>query len=192
MESSPALATATDTSFANLRMILRALLAALGGWRMEAVVAVEVYRRVSRSIGKIERLLVRFRAGKLWRMPKRDAAPARPVRGAGVGPRLPRRFGWLMKLGGCQAAGFGAQLQTVLSTPELAELLVASPQAGRILRPWCRALAVELPGMADKAPAERGAVRRRRAPRAKPEPFRIPFPRGVLSVARRQGFGKAC
>jgi hypothetical protein len=77
----------------------------------------------------------------------------------------------------------------VLQSPEMAALLAASPQAGRILRPLCRALAFELPGLPPR-PKAKPRPRRPRAARPKPEPFRIPLPRGVISAARRAGFGK--
>ena len=82
-------------------------------------------------------------------------------------------------------------MQTLLSTPEMTELLAAAPQAGRVLRPLCRALAIELPGVTGpprKPPSERPKAKRK--PRPKPEPFRIPMPRGVISAARRAGFWK--
>jgi hypothetical protein len=103
---------------------------------------------------------------------------------------LPRRFGWLVKAGTHEAAIVGLKMVAVLSTPEMAEMLASSEQARRVLRPLCRALAVELPWTVDKVRVE--GTPRRRKPRVKPEPFRIPLPRGVLSAARRQGFGKMC
>jgi hypothetical protein len=79
-------------------------------------------------------------------------------------------------------------------------LLLAAPRAGRILRPVCRMLAVDmsllLPGTAGAAPEVAPedvpvVVRKRvRAPRPRVDWGRIPLPRGVLSAARRQGFGK--
>jgi len=104
------------------------------------------------------------------------------------------RFGWLVQAGKHQAAAFGLQLQTVLTTPEMSKLLAASPQARRILRPLCRALAVELPGISEppRTRADGARPKRPRKPRPKPEPFKIPLPRGVLSWARREGFGKLC
>jgi hypothetical protein len=41
-----------------------------------------------------------------------------------------------------EAACFGGQLRHLLSDPEMAALLRAAPQAGRLLRPLCRILAV--------------------------------------------------
>ena len=187
MDSAPPFSP-SETVSANLRLILRGILAALGMWRVEPKPAMVLYNRISGIFGRIERMLVRFRAGRLWRVTQKGAAQRRSaLRTPAIA--LPRRFGWLVQAGGHQAAGFGLQLQTVLNTPEMVELLAASPQAGRILRPLCRALAMELPGMA--APARRATTKRRvRKPRVKPEPFKIPLPRGVLSWARREGFGK--
>jgi hypothetical protein len=175
---------------ATWQAILCALLAAIGGFGLGAAQGVALYRRVSLIRVRIERMMVRFRAGKLWRVsgraPAGDGAIHKRI------DTLPRRFGWLVIAGGHRAAGFGSQIHTVLNTPEMAELLAASPQAVRVLRPLCRALAIEIPGEVAE-PRERKVRRvRERKPRPKPEPFRIPLPRGVLTAARRQGFGKLC
>jgi hypothetical protein len=69
MDSAPPL-SATETISANLRTIMRALLGALGAWRLEPAVAVAAYGRISATFCKIERMLVRFQAGKLWRLPR--------------------------------------------------------------------------------------------------------------------------
>jgi hypothetical protein len=170
-----------------LRLILRGLLAALGGFGLEAMRGLILYRRISAISGRIERMLVRFRAGRLWRISQRKAR----VGAFACGERtLPRRFGWLVQAGGHRAAAFGSQLQAVLNTEEMSALLAASPQAGRLLRPLCRALAVALP--ASSAAPRPTATRRWAAPIRRPEPekFRIPLPRGVLAAARREGFGK--
>jgi len=192
MDSAPPFSP-SETVSANLRLILRGILAALGMWRVEPKPAMVLYNRISGIFGRIERMLVRFRAGRLWRVTQKGAAQRRSaLRTPAIA--LPRRFGWLVQAGGHQAAGFGLQLQTVLNTPEMVELLAASPQAGRILRPLCRALAMEVPGVSE-APRQRanaGRPKRPRKPRPKPEPFKIPLPRGVLSWARREGFGKLC
>jgi hypothetical protein len=95
--------------------------------------------------------LVRFRAGKLWRMPTPTAERASrcgAIRQANC--TLPRRFGWLVKLGGYRAAVYRTQLELVLQSPDMAELLAAAPQAARIMRPLCRALALEWPTPAPK------------------------------------------
>jgi hypothetical protein len=155
---------------------------------------------------KMERLAARFAAGRLWRVDART-----PRSGTGVGraacrdarKALPVRFGWLVRQVGWQAAGFGGQLRTVLETPEMVALLEACPQAGRILRPVCRMLAVEVSllripkavavGVTDSAPrrVEVEVVAKKRTPASKVvEPWRVPLPRGVMAAARRQGYGK--
>ena len=187
MDSAPTLST-SETVSANLRMILRGILAALGMWKVQPKRAFVLFGRINGIFARIERMLVRFRAGKLWRVTPRAITPKRQPRSK-PDVVMPRRFGWLVQAGGHQAASFGLQLQTELNTPEMVALLAACPQAGRILRPLCRALAVEVPGMA--TPARRATRKPRiRKPRPKPEPFKIPLPRGVLSWARREGFGK--
>ena len=172
-------------------MILRGLLAAMGGWGLEPVRALILYRRIGGIAGRIERMLVRFRAGRLWRVTHRVTRVG-AIRRANC--TLPRRFGWLVQAGGHRAAAFGAQIQAVLAAPEMVELLAASPQAARMLRPLCRALAVALPGSVaqPRQPATLGGEMPtgRRRPRAAAEAFRIPLPRGALSAARRAGFGK--
>jgi hypothetical protein len=178
----------SDPIRAALRTILRGVMAALGAWGLEAEIAVLLHRRIAHVAARIERMLARFRAGRLWRVAERKARVGAIRRGRI--DALPRRFGWLVVAGGHRAAGFGSQLRAVLAEPEMAALLAASPAAVRVLRPLCRALALELPCFADTPRAPRPA--RPREPRPRPEPFRIPLPRGVLSAARREGFGKLC
>ena len=110
---------------------------------------------------------------------------------------LPHRFGWLVRAAGWRAAGYGSQLQAALLSPEVIELLEAAPQAARVLRPLCRMLGVDLralePGVAlvFEAPVVVVAVKKRvRRPRESMQIGRIPWPRGVISWARREGFGK--
>jgi hypothetical protein len=166
-------------------------------WKLEGVVAVLVHRRINTAVGRIERLLVRFRAGKLRQRAKRTAivlATEKRERVARKQPaiRLPRTFGWLVKVGKHQAVGCGLQLKTVLETPEMVELLAAAPQAMRILRPKCRALAIELPWVVDqpRKPREKKPRKPRRRTYAIAADFNPPLPRGVLAWARREGFGK--
>ena len=187
MESSTSL-SASETVSANLRVILRGILAVLGMWGLEHGLTRTLYGKINGTFDRIERMLVRFRAGRLWRVTQRVVVQRRCRRVAGRGPAHPRRFGWLVIAGGHQAAGFGLQLQTVLNTPEMVAMLAASPQARRVLRPLCRALAVEVPGVsgAPRKVEDHERPKRIRASRPKPEPFKIPLPRGVLSWVRRE------
>jgi hypothetical protein len=187
------LATAApETARSTLRAILRGLMAAIGLFGLPAEQGVFLHRRIAGIAAQVERLLVRFRAGRLWRVAERKGRVG-AIRRRRI-ETLPKRFGWLVIAGGHRAAGFGCQLEALLREPEMVALLDAAPQARTALRPLCRALAVILPGETPRETAQDSdapPVRRRR-PRPKPEPFRIPLPRGVLTAARRQGFGKLC
>jgi hypothetical protein len=74
----------------------------------------------------------------------------------------------------------------VLEHPEMKALLAAAPQAARVLRPVCRALAIE--------PAVLGQVVTVRVKppvrvvREKVDTGRVPVPRGVLAWVRRDRF----
>ncbi len=180
-----------DPLAARLRLILAGLRAVLGMWGLDGRVAIAVSHRAGRAFAVIERLLARVRAG-LPAVVRHGRVC--PVAGRAARRRpelvLPRRFGWLVQAGRHQAACYGSQLQHLLAEPDMVALLEASPQARRVLRPLCRSLAIELPWTVPPARTER--IRRLRARRPKPEPFRIPLPRGMISWARREGFGKPC
>ena len=173
-----------DPITASLRLILRGLRSVLGMWGLDAPVAILMSARAGRIFGRIERMLARFRAGKLRQGMQRAACQGRRARKAGDGPALPRRFGWLVIAGKHQAVGYGSQLQHLLNEPDMAAMLNSSPQARRVLRPLLRALAVELPWTV--TPPRPPQPRKPRKPRPKPESYKIPLPRGVLTWARRE------
>ena len=169
---------------------------------MAAAMIVLVWTRVRRVEARILGLLARFQAGRL-----QVAVGKRAGRGGGgarvASARLPCGFAWLLPMVPCDAACFAGQLRTVLAEPELVALLDAAPQAARILGPLCRMLGIERSVLRVRATArparavETGAsaaapiVRARvRVGPAAVESWRIPLPRGVLSAARRAGFGK--
>ncbi len=188
----PAAHPEADPLAARLRLILAGLRALVGLWGLTPPVAIAVYNRMGRALARIERMLVRFRAGRLVAGVSRPraACPASPRAPRQKAVPAPRRFGWLVAAGGYRAACYGSQLQHLLAEPDMVALLEASPQARLVLRPLCRSLAIELPWTVPPARTER--IRRPRARRPKPEPFRIPLPRGMISWARREGFGKPC
>jgi len=195
--------SASPSPYSDLSTVLRGLRGALGGWGLRGLLSqalvLLLYRRLGVICGQMERLSQQFQAGRVWRVATRavatktDAADGRKRAVASL--RWPGQFGWLVRAASYQAAGYGCQLRAVLGRPEMVELLIAAPQAARILRPLCRMLAVETsllrPG-ADIAPVEIVPVvkARVRRPRAPVDWGRIPLPRGVLAAARRQGFGK--
>jgi hypothetical protein len=161
-----------------------------------------VHRRLGQILGRIERMVVRFQAGRVRRAGVRVAGePGVPKRKRQAGVRLwPARFAWLVRDAGWEAAGFGCQLRAVLETPEMMAFLVACPQAHRVLRPVCRMLAIETqvlrPGVevsrADAdAPVQAARVRAgRRVPLVKPDLGRVPIPRGVMAWVRRDRSAK--
>ena len=175
MDLSP---TTAETIAARLRMILLGLRSVLGMWTLDAAVVVRVSARAGMVFGRIERMLARFRAGTL-RIQTLHTARKTAVSKPRV-PALPRRFGWLVIAGKHQAAGYASQLQHLLAEPEMAALLDAAPQARRVLRPLCRALAIDLPWTVTPPRPPKP-----RKPRPKPAPYRWPYPRGAVSAARR-------
>jgi len=190
-------ASAAFSPYLSLSAVLRELRGEVGGWHLRGmlshVVMMLLYRRLDDITGKMERLVARFQTGRLW-----VRAPGARVgvrKAAKTGARIwPGRFAWLIRAAGYQAAGYGCQLRHLLEQPEMVELLKASPQALRILRPVCRMLAIETallrPGVPVPEPKVRVRKPRVRTPRTPIDFGRIPLPRGVLSAARRQGFGK--
>jgi hypothetical protein len=205
--------SASPSPYLDLSVVIRALRGAVGGWGgrgwLSQALVMLVYRRLGGICADMERLVARFQAGRLWRVAaravgsERSAADGRERAVASV--RWPGRFGWLVRLASYHAAGYGCQLRTILGQPEMVELLLAAPQAARILRPLCRMLAVEtsllrprpageVAGVGPEAQAHGGCadvVRKRvRPPRVAVDWGRITLPRGVLAAARRRGFGK--
>jgi len=181
--------------YLSLSAVLRALRGEVGGWHLRGLLSHAVmmllYRRIGEICGKIERLAVRVQAGLLRRREPGVKAGVRSV--AKTGARIwPGRFAWLVRVAGYQAAGYGCQLRHILEQPEMVELLKASPQAARILRPVCRMLAIEnsvlRPGEVPPEPKVREVKPRLRKPRPPVDWGRIPLPRGVLTAVRRRRF----
>jgi hypothetical protein len=99
-----------------------------------------LWTRLARLTARFDALVARLTAGH-------PAAPCRPrTRSARKAPaaglRLPRSQAWLIRLLPGEAASYGCQLQALLADPQMAALLAAAPEAGRILRPLCRLLAI--------------------------------------------------
>ena len=190
---------APSSPYLDLSVILRAVRGELGGWHLRGmlshVLMMLLYRRLGEVCQKMERLVARFQAGRLWQLKPQTRAG---VRNAGkTGARIwPGQSLWLVRVAGYQAAGYGCQLQHLLGKPEMVALLKASPQAARILRPVCRMLGIEnsflRPGVVLEVAEPKVKPPRVKRPRVRKviDWGRIPLPRGVLSAARRQGFGK--
>jgi len=193
--------SASSSPYSDLAAVIRAVRGCVGGWvglrLLDSVLGLVLFGRLGRICGQIERLCLRFEAGRLWLRPAVAGRVGPRVPRAVAAPRLPVRFGWLLQAAAYRAAVYSGQLRVILEQPEVVALLRASPQAGRILRPLCRMLAVEtallrprLEGDPEIVVVAKVPKVRVRKPRVPIDWGRIPLPRGVLSAARRQGFGK--
>jgi hypothetical protein len=135
-----------------------------------------LWTRLARLTARFDALVARLTAGHpaAPTRPRTRSAATVPARKAPVaGLRLPRSHTWLIRLLPGEAASYGSQLQAMLADPQMAALLAAAPEAGRILRPLCRLLAITpegllaLPSAAGKpAPKPRAAK-----PTPPPEPL---------------------
>ena len=116
-----------------------------------ALLIVPLCTRLRRAARRFERLMARLAAGTPLK-PHPSGAPTSASPGAptSASPRpggphqtvLPTGRGWLIRVLGYEAAGYASQLQALLAEPAAAELLAATPKAGRILRPLSRMLAI--------------------------------------------------
>ena len=108
-----------------------------------AVVLSQVYWRIARRLGRLDRLILQWHAGTL---PKPRGARSRP---ATVNPptsrlHIPDSHAMLIHLAQ-RTAQYRVDIEIFLDRPDTRALLRAAPQAGRILRPLCRILAIDLP-----------------------------------------------
>ncbi len=99
--------------------------------------------RLARLAKRFRALAARVAAGASTPRPSRPAKP-RPDKPRLAKPSLPTGRGWIT-LRIEAAAPCGGELHMLLQEPELPALVRAAPQAGRLLRPLCRALGVDLP-----------------------------------------------
>ncbi len=111
---------------------------------------VPVWNRVSRTRLRFVRLLAHIAAGRLprQRAPRPDGQPA--PKGGPPAPYIPRRRAWLVVHAGHNAAAAMWQIENLLRDPNTQALLATAPpeslkSLGRILRPLCRLLGVDLP-----------------------------------------------
>ena len=123
--------------------------------------------RLERLAERIQSLFARWQAGAL----PRPRAP-RPATGRARKPyvRLPAARGWI-NARVAPAASCAGNLRTLLQEPDVARFAAQVPQAGRLLRPLCRALALDLPSWLRLPPRPR-----RPRPRPAPPPVATPEP----------------
>jgi hypothetical protein len=139
--------------------------------------------RIGRLSTRFETLFTRWRENRLPARraprPHRSRVPAKPL------PRLPRAHGWVLRR--VRESGSPAgQLADMLADPETRAFVAAAPQAGRLLRPLCRALAIPQPDWL-RLPRRPRPPRPPRAPRPRPPALTDPtlhLPRNVIAAAR--------
>ncbi len=138
-------------------LLCRTVAAQIKGGRLAGPLIILIWSRLRRLGTRFAALDARVQAGTLraTAAARRRAAPraARPR----PPPVLPRRFAWLIRLVPESAAG-ASQLQYLLAGPEMAALVAAAPQAGRILRPLCHMLGLRPPAILALPPPDRRAA----------------------------------
>jgi hypothetical protein len=126
--------------FAQITAFLREAIArAAARNRVHAPVLVLAWTRIGRMLARFQRLFDRWRSGTLPSpRPSRPGQPRRP----GPTPRLPGGL-WFPALVP-EFSTAAVRLEALLADPTMVDFLAACPQAGRILRPLCRLLALPL------------------------------------------------
>jgi hypothetical protein len=138
---------------------------------------IRIFSRLHRLAARLTSLVARIQAGTPPRLrPTRTTAGPHRRK-----PRLPDTSGWLIRVVP-GAAVYAGQVQTLLGDPETIALLEAAPQAGRILRPLCRMLAIPLPETL-RQPKPRSATPPTGADTADPPPPPHQSARGASSRA---------
>lgn len=102
-----------------------------------------LWTRLRRMAARFEALVAHVRDGKRApaSRPRSRGAASCPPGSRPAAARLPRGFGWIVRLMP-EAAAFGTQLQYLLADADMPALLAAEPRLGRIFRPLCHMLAV--------------------------------------------------
>ena len=165
-----------------VELLCRAVAARIAGGRLAGPLIVLICRRLRRLGARFADLAARHAAGTLP-APRRRPHPRRPpaARPRPTQPPLPRGMTWLVRLVPETASG-ASQLQHLLADAEMASLIAAAPQTGRILRPLCRMLGLRPPAALRLPPRPRPPAVPRRAASRRPSgsgtaPTAAPRPR---------------
>ena len=138
-------------------------------WHLEPLLAL-IYHRLTRMALRLDRLTQRWQAGTLPkpRAPQTRSAPTRPDSPKTKPIAVPKSHFWLVRLVQ-PTAQYIVPVEIFLANPETRALVEAAPQAGRILRPLCRALGITPPEWL-RLPARPVTPRKSRAKPPRPEP----------------------
>ena len=122
--------------------------------------------RLRNTLARLDRLADRWQQNRL--RPARIRAPRKPATTERPG-RTPNSHGWLIRLHQ-PLAQWAPRLEMLVNDPDIIALCAAAPQAGRLLRPWCRMFGITPPAHIFRPPAPRKP--RPKKPKApKPPPF---------------------
>jgi hypothetical protein len=172
-----------------------AVVAMMGGERLPLALIGLITDRIRRAKQLFARVAARVAAGLY--IPRHRAAAPRPGQKPPPPDRLPRNFGWLLKLVP-DSVGYRSQLENLLRDPEMAALLAAAPvPMARALRPLCRMLGLPPPPILAPPPRKPRPKRAKAAAAPQPPPrppppelpawMRIGAPRKEWSLARIRG-----
>ena len=182
-----------------------------------APLALSTWNRLKRLVARFSALVAaveagRFCTGRTLAAARQPSAPSPESQVRSEAPaqvvKAPNAYGWLLSLAPELNTRIGrAQIETLLADPAFLALLAQAPQTGRILRPLCHMLRIELPACLRLPPRPR---RRRPAlcdqPKAareaqprRPKPWWLRWPKSPLlprmerapgsSPTRRTGTG---
>ena len=173
-------------------LLCRTVAARIAGGRLPGPLIMLIWSRLRRMATRFAALAARHEAGRLPAPRRRPRTPRPPSAHPRPPQALPRDVAWLLRLVP-ESASAASQLQHLLADAEMASLIAAAPQTGRILRPLCRMLglrppaALRLPPPAGRLVAPRCAAGRRpprsatvpiASPRSRrPAPAPVPPPR---------------
>ena len=129
-----------------------------------------LWPRIGRMATRFERLFTSWGAGIVPTPRASRAGQPRAAKPRAKSP-FPTRRAWLIASAREATAAHG-QLAYFLARPDLADFLAAVPQAGRILRPLCHMLSVDLTLPGDRPPRP---PRPYQPPIKRPQ-FRVPKP----------------
>lgn len=121
-----------------------------------------LWRRLHDTLARIDRLADRWRRNR--HRPRTRPARQRPPSPAPT-LRAPSGHAWLIRLHQ-PLAQWAPRIEKLINDPEIITLCAAAPQAGRLLRPWCRAFGLTPPPHIARPPAPR----KLRPAKSKPAP----------------------
>ena len=145
--------------------------------RTRTAVLLCAWTRIGRAASRFQALFTRWQSNTLPTPRPTRAARTTETRQK---PYFPAGRAWLAGTTDHHVRGRASQLQHLLAHPDMAEFLAAAPQAGRILRPLCHMLGIDLPQALLLSPRARaggagGGLSLPRQPKPrKPKPAPLP------------------